>query len=283
MPQANIQCPICQKKGKLDVPEELLKNAERGLLAINISEDIICEHSFMAYVDKNLAVRDYFVADFKVEIPQLSTIEKVQHTTIPEKDIKEMDLIKLYLHAISIAYLMKSILIKQKIVLIFEQKFLYNHIFNFVNYITQDSFEVNLLIMTMEEYNANKKKYKDAFVINSTNVIRNPKKINLKKLNVEKQIIKDFLSRIDLNYAYIVLKNEFQKAYELSKSMVSLIEEERKTKKTFNILEIKLNVEKEYNIKINKLYLNFLIEIIEKYFDIKVPSITDGLFDYIKD
>ncbi|MFX1394960.1 MAG: hypothetical protein ACFFAH_15510, partial [Promethearchaeota archaeon] len=65
MNKVQINCPICSKTGSIEISHNILKDSLRGLLAINIAKDIICSHSFIAYIDKNLNVRDYFVADFQ--------------------------------------------------------------------------------------------------------------------------------------------------------------------------------------------------------------------------
>ncbi|HEY0088616.1 MAG TPA: hypothetical protein VGB37_07220, partial [Candidatus Lokiarchaeia archaeon] len=70
MPSVKINCPICEKKGTIDVSQEIMKNVSRGLLAVNIAKEIVCSHSFVAYIDKNFNVRDYFTADFQIEIPE---------------------------------------------------------------------------------------------------------------------------------------------------------------------------------------------------------------------
>ncbi|MFX1339187.1 MAG: hypothetical protein ACFFDK_11310 [Promethearchaeota archaeon] len=53
-----VRCPSCSGNGYIDVAEENLKDVKRGLLAVNIPSDIICTHSFIVYIDKNLVIRD---------------------------------------------------------------------------------------------------------------------------------------------------------------------------------------------------------------------------------
>ena len=68
MASIKIQCPSCGKKGDFEILDEKIKNVARGLLAVNIAENTICEHSFIAYVDKNFTIRDYL----EIKIPSLS-------------------------------------------------------------------------------------------------------------------------------------------------------------------------------------------------------------------
>ena len=277
MNKVKIRCPSCSRTGFIEISTESIKKALRGLIAINIAKGIICEHTFIAYIDKNLNIRDYFVADFQIEIPQLPQSEKDLKTSIPKKEIIDIDLIKLNIPATLLVYILKSIFSKQKIVLIFDQEFLYNHIYNFFNYITKNSFEINIIIITKEKYNKNKKNYKNSMVFEDINILRNKNKlINPRKLAVQKHIVNRFLTEKDLGYSYIVFKNEILKAYELAKAIVDIIKESKEKNESVNTLKINSQLEKLFGIKINIIYLKFLIEIVENYFGITVPSITDS-------
>ncbi len=281
MPNVRVHCPSCKKVGSFEISDEAMKNTLRGLLAVNLASGVICEHSFIAYVDKNSNIRDYFIADFKIETPEMVPEQKIIDKML-EKDVVDVDLIKLNISATLLTYILKSLFSKQKIVLISSQEFLYHHILNFFKYITKDSFETDISIITEEHYNNNKKNYKDSMVFERNNIIRNVNKIiNPKKLFVEKQIVKNFLFEGELGYSYIVLKNEIQKAYQLSKEIVDLIKDSRQKNESVNILKINTDLEKKYNIKINMLYLRFLIDIVKNYFGESVPSFTDSFFEFL--
>ncbi len=282
MANIEIKCPLCHKKGVISIEENLIKSSSRGLLSVHIANDIICEHTFTAYIDKNLQIRDYFFVDFSVKLPEISLIEHLEQESFLSKEIIDIDLIKLNIPAITLTYIIKSIFLKQKIVLISNQEFLNHHIEKFLEFITQNSFEMDLSLINSEEYANNKKSYKNAMVFESNKIIRNNKKlINPKKLDIEKKIIERFYSESQLGYSYIVLKNEIFKAYELSQKIIQEIEEVNKKGNQPNILTIQNKLEKGYNAKIDKLYLNFLIEIIKNYFKVSVPSLINGLFDFL--
>ena len=277
MNNCRIICPSCSKSGNIEISSDAFKDVARGLLAVNISPGIICSHSFVAYIDRDLNVRDHFIADFKVELPEISSIEKIQIDKVPKRDIIDVDLVRLNMPVMQFTHVLKSIFSKKKIVLISSQEFLHNHILNFFNFVTQDSFEIDISIMTREKFIENKKHLKDSMVFEGINIIQNFKKtINPKKLNVEKQIVKKFLTEQELGYGYIILKNEIQKAYELSKVIVNTINDCKKNKEHVNILKINSQLEKIYEIKIGHLYLNFLIKIVKNYFGIAVPSFRDA-------
>jgi len=295
MAKAEIRCPSCNKIGKLDIAEDSIKNVSRGLLAVNVAPHIICEHSFIVYIDKNLHVRDYFVADFHIELPKIVP-SSLKTSRIPTKDIVDIDLIKLNLPAILITYVLKSIFSRQKIMIISEQDFLYAHIINFFKYITQDSFDIDVSVISADDYKGNKKKYKDTMVFESTQVIRNVKKIiDPKKLKVEKHIVNRFMTEAELGYSYIVLKNEVYKAFKLAKSIIdyadNYVEIENidpkkmaedaavssfldhlvnKEKLVFKIVSDYL--EKIHHVRIHKQYLTFLIKIVKDYFGIDIQE-----------
>jgi hypothetical protein len=276
MPSTVIRCPTCNTEGKIEVLEEKIRYAAKGLLAINIARDIICEHSFIVYIDKNLAIRDYFVADFHIDIPKIDSIEKIKHTQISSKDILDVDLIKLNLHALTLSIIFKSIFLKQKIILLLEQEFLYKHIYNFFEYITKDTFDIYIILTPNKEYKDNKKKYKDAIVLENNKLIQNPKKvINLRKLDVEKNIVNQFLIEPELGYSYIFLKNQIYKAYELSKNIFEYAQLQE-NKKDINSFKIRNYLEELYDIKIDLNYLEFLISIVSNYFRFEIPSASES-------
>ncbi|MFX0188287.1 MAG: hypothetical protein ACFE8A_11200 [Candidatus Hodarchaeota archaeon] len=271
--KVRIICPSCQGNGFIQISEDTMKNVERGLLAINIATGAVCEHSFIAYIDKNLNVRDYFIADFKIEVPEIALPEEIEEKKIPSKDVINLDLIKLNLSALLLTYIIKSIFTKQKIVLISEQEFLYEHIRNFFGFITRDTFNVDIEIMTKKDYKSNKKKYKNHMVFENNEIVNNPNNfIDVKKLKVEEHLIQTFLSEFDLSYSYIILKNEIRKAYQLSKSIIDYASEQ---KIDLNLKIIVDYVTEKYNIKLQKAYLNFVIDIIKSYFEVKVSETSD--------
>ncbi|MFX1394555.1 MAG: hypothetical protein ACFFAH_13400 [Promethearchaeota archaeon] len=277
MNKVKIKCPSCSKTGNIEISPNILKNSLRGLLAINVARDIVCDHSFIVYIDKNLSIRDYFVADFKIELPQMSLDEIGKADKLPSTDIVDIDLIKLNIPAILLTYILKSIFLKQKIVIIDDQEFLHHHFTNFFKYITQNSFETYIKIITDEKYKNNKKEYKDSMVFDNITILRNVKKlINPKRLFIEKQMVSRFVSEGDLEYSYIILKNDILKAFEFSKEIVNFINECKEKNVSINILEKSAQLEKEYKIKISRIYLDFLIDIVENYFEVDCPSYSDS-------
>ena len=275
MSRVKIRCPSCAVNGFIEISEDYLKNVARGLLAINIPEGTICEHTFITYVDRNLKVRDYFIADFKIEIPDLAPPEEIEDKKIPSKDIINLDLIKLNFSGLLLTYILKSIFSKQKIVIISDQDFLYEHIHNFFDYITRDTFKAEIELINRENYKKNKKKYQDCMVFQGNAIINNIEKIiDVKKLKVEKYFIQSFLSEHDLSYSYIMLKNEIRKSYQLSTSIVDYANEQKIEK-----IDVKVIVDfliEKFNLRLQKTYLNFIIDILKYYFEVTVSETSDA-------
>ena len=281
MAKIEIRCPACSKFGFIEISEEALDGVTRGLLAVNIPDGVICEHTFITYIDKNLDVRDYFMTDFKVELPKSTHEEKMKAESVPSENILDVDLIKLNLYPMLLTHILKSIFSRKKVVIISEFEFLRKHIQNFFEYITKDSFKVDISIVSEEEYNRDKKRYKEFMVFKDSEIIRNVDKIiNPKKLKVEKQIVHKFISESDLGYSYIKLKNDVQRAYEICKDIMDLINDYQKLGKKEKLGKNQLiNMFTERTtIKLSIPYMDFLLEIIKSYFNFDMSIISDYIF-----
>ncbi len=58
-----VICPICDTRGRVDVPRAKVEAKDTGTTSVLVPKDLMCEHSFYTYVDRNYAVRDYLVTD----------------------------------------------------------------------------------------------------------------------------------------------------------------------------------------------------------------------------
>jgi len=59
-------CPVCKSEKVLDFPKSVIINA-KGLTTMSIAKDLVCEHQFQAFVDKNCMVRGYQRVDFEFD------------------------------------------------------------------------------------------------------------------------------------------------------------------------------------------------------------------------
>jgi hypothetical protein len=276
-----ITCPSCKNKGTIEISTESLKNISRGLLAVNVAANTICDHSFIVYLDKNLSIRDYFIADFQLEIPDIAPIEEISSKEIISKDKLNLDAIKLNLSANLITHVLKSIFSNKKVAIISDLSFLNDHILNFFKQLIEGSFDAYISVISEDDYKSNKKNYKEHIVLNGKNVIRDDEKIiNLKKLKVEKHMVNNFFMELDPITSYFGLKNEIRKAFRLSQSIVDFASKFKKELTIDSELVID-HLEKEFNFKIDKSYLEFLLEIVRINFGVK--NIREvGLKDYLK-
>lgn len=60
-----FRCPVCAKSAHLNFGRKIFESSEH-LTTISVSKDVICDHGFHAFVDKNYQVRGYQRIDFEV-------------------------------------------------------------------------------------------------------------------------------------------------------------------------------------------------------------------------
>jgi len=272
----DIECPYCYKKGTLDIDEYVVRYRGRGITGVSISEDTICNHSFVAYIDPNFIARDSIMVDFSVKLPDIKP--KVIKCSLNVEDYADINgyLISLHLHAYTLAYLFRGIFLKQKIVLINDKKNVNNHLSRLLEYCFKSNFDYDLTILNDKEYNKNKKKYTNYLVLSKDKVINDKSKVlTSKKMKIENIIIQKFLDVQDVISGLIVLKNEILKAHQIAMDAVSnfykLPEEIQKKYSIFNLTEyINKNASKHFKIHLHKAYLDFIIDIILYYFELDI-------------
>jgi hypothetical protein len=276
MPYIEVICPSCSKIGKINISVSKIKTISRGVLAVNVIANSICPHSFIAYVDKNLKIRDYFMADFHFELPETKLEEALKAKEIPDIDLIDRDLIKLNLTPSILTFMIRAIVFKRKIVLILERKYIRKHILNLFEFITQNSFKTNINIISKEVYSSNKEKYKNFIILDGNRIINDGKGIfEPKKLFIESRLIDRFLSESKSTLSLFLLKNEIKKAYVLAKSIshFSMSYKKKKSKKKLSNKIITNYLIEAFGIKIEKTYrkyLSWLLDISKEYFGIDV-------------
>jgi len=272
MAKIDVRCPVCSNWDKIEISDDATKNVAKGLLAVNITAGMICEHSFIAYVDKNLIVRDCLIADFKIEVPEVSTTEGTKDDIITEAKSINHDLIKLNIPELLMASVFKAIFLGKGVIMILDDQFLANHIIYFFKYAMQNLFENDIIAMSKTDYKNNQKNYENYIVFEKREVIQDKdKSIDPKKLEIEKSIAKKFLGEYDLVTGLIILRNEIQKAFEYSKTLVDFITNSEKKAWTSKILIDNINAVHGERIQMN--YLTFLYDIVDHYFKVEVPKI----------
>jgi hypothetical protein len=274
MVKVEIQCPSCAKKGKIEVKENLVRESERGIVAINVSENLVCSHSFVAYIDKNLAVRDCFLTDFKIELPKMEIEQKIEKKEIPGAEDIDVYLISINLNALWLTFIIRSGFFKKRILIINEMDTLKPHLINFFNFIFQNSFEIDISLEKREVYKKDKTRYKNYIIIDGNKVINDKEKImKPKKIKIERAIIQKFLAEQDPKSSLIFIRNEIKKAYDFSKTIIEF-NKNLGEKKEFTSKEIMDYLKEVYGIKIQFQYLIFLIDIAKNYFKVELPMIS---------
>lgn len=272
-----VICPECSSRGNIEISNNAIKNVSSGLLAVNVPQGTICSHSFITYVDKNLEIRDYFMADFQFELPDTAPTEEFK-VDFSEEILTGLSLIKLNLSATLLTYILKSILMKKNILLISKESFMNPHILGFFKMITQDNFNFNISFISEEEFKYRSNEFKDFMIFEGNEIVNNVNQsLNPKTLKVEKKIVHIFISEVDLNSSLIMLKNELLKAYLLSNLIVDFIQKINNIN-NLNISKLCKNLEKSQKVKINNDYLLFLLDIVRNYFGFNIPSATESFF-----
>jgi len=270
MKKIEVRCPSCAGRGFIEVSEDDVEKAKRGVFAVNVSEGLICEHSFVTYIDKNFMVRDTFMADFQLEVPDIIPQKSIEPKASAQLDSINVSLIKLNLSASLIAYIIRAILHKRKIVLIFDQLFMFDDVRRFFDYITRNSFETELVVISEDQYNS--ESYNDYIVFNRKDVIKDDDGIiDVKKLGVERALVQKFFEEYEPKPSLIYLQNGLQKAYELSETIADIVKGLKKKEQVYSKKIIK-DLSKIHNVKIQLPYVNFLFEIVENYFKVEVPK-----------
>lgn len=265
-----IHCPICSKKGIVEVEENLIRNSERGVSAINVAENLICSHSFVAYIDKNLSVRDSFITDFKIETPDVELEHKLIEAEIPSLDVIDVYLITININALWLTFILHGVFYRKKLLILNSVESLHSHLNNFFKFVFQNSFELDISLETKANYNKDKKKYKDYIVIDGNEVIKDKNNfMKPKKINMERAIVQMFLGERDTKSSLILIRNEIQKVFTLSQEIIalnnSLQQNEELTSK--RIIDYFKEVK---DTKIQPQYLDFLFEVISNYFEVNL-------------
>jgi len=269
MKKLEVRCPSCSKRGYIEISEKEVEKAARGVFAVNISEGIACEHSFVAYIDKNLIIRDAFIADFQLELPEITSIQDKEPETSPQLESIDINLIKLNLTTSLLVNIIRAIFFRKKVLILTDQAFMVDQIHKFFDYITKNSFEASILVKSEEQYQP--ENFNDYIVLKSNQILQDYEDIlNPKQISIERSLVRKFLEEYEFISSTIYLHNGIQKTYELSKTIVERVKNLKKKEKLISNKVIE-EIAKDHNIKIQLPYLDFLYEIVENYFGVNVP------------
>ena len=282
MIKVQIYCPECSKMGFIEVEENIIQESSRGITAVNVAEYLVCKHSFIVYIDKNFCVRDSFITDFTIELPSIKFEESDKIFKESSEFNIDLYLININLSAIEIVYLLRAIVFKEKVLIINDLDIVHPHLINLMKYCLQNTFEFDLTIMTSNNYQDHKKQFKNHVIIEKREVINDKRKIiKNNAMKIENAIIRKFLGESDHQISLTILKSELDKLYHLSRDIIELNENLKKTEElTSKLIIDKLN--DKYGFKLSKEYLELLYEIIDKYFEVKLKlaNVTSDFVSY---
>jgi hypothetical protein len=147
---------------------------------------------------------------------------------------------------------------------------MFDDVRRFFDYITRNSFETELVVISEDQYNS--EIYNDYIVFNRKGVIKDDDGIiEVKKLGIERALVQKFFEEYEPIPSLIYLQNGLLKAYQLSETIVDIVKSLKKKEKVYSkkIIEDLSNI---HNVKIQLKYLDFLFEIVESYFKVEVPK-----------
>ena len=190
MVKVEIRCPACSKRGNIEIAEDVINQSSRGVTAVNIADGQICSHTFIAYIDKNLAVRDCFLTDFQIELPQIEAERQVQEIDIPTQEAVDADLIKINVPALALTSIIRAWLFRKPILYLFDGDFLNRHMENLFTFISKNTFDIEFYIEEYDMYKKNKKHFKKYIVLDGHNILQDKEKIlDPKKIKIERTIV----------------------------------------------------------------------------------------------
>ncbi|MFX1236539.1 MAG: hypothetical protein ACFFAS_11480 [Promethearchaeota archaeon] len=270
MAKINIQCPLCAKKGMIHIEDNIVLKNSRGITAVNIDELLICQHSFVAYIDKNLRVRDCFIADFTIKLPQIAIEQELEEIHIPSESFINTYLLTLNLPAQFFANVIRCCLFNMNFVVVNDLDLLNQNLINLFEFIFQGTFNAKILTISHREFRDNKKFYNNHIALDGEKVLNDKKKLlKPKNLKIESKIIQDFFDESDPKTGLIILKNEILKIYILTNETLDFIEAMEKWT-ALDAKKLNIYLSEIHNAKISPSYIDFLVNVVRHYYDIDI-------------
>jgi hypothetical protein len=276
--KVKIVCPICNKSKHIQIPTSI-RDADRGTLTtISIPSNLVCQHHFQAYIDKNFDIRGYQKVDFTLNIPSLKQKDEKKDSKKTEDWNLDLFIIKINFSQNTLARLLRSVIFKRKIVYVSDNQVLRDQLNNFFSYLLVDTFRNNLKILDSKDYRQNKKKFKKHLVFRKNEVIRDPYKKEDKDINVEKNITNNFIFNSENESSLIFLRNEIRKLYRLSEGIKTFIESYEGDK--ISTVDVRKYLQNKFGVEIEGTYLEFLFKIVETYFEVEPPQLYSNLAEF---
>ncbi len=266
--QVFIQCPVCKKSGKIEVPKKKIEEKSSGL-SIIIVKKLICEHVFLAYIDKNFIMRE---SEEVYYVPSPEIIEKSKEIKEEFFDDHEMVMIQMNLYPLTLSYILKCFLNNQSVGIILEenQDFLKPTYEKLFNYLFNRTFEINYQILSEYDYSNLKNELDLPIIIKNVEILKDEHGfLTENEFAVERGFINKFYNENYGRDTLKALKLEINNAFMLANTTKNYITNNKK----LNLNKIIKYLENEFKINVDIKYAEFLLEIIKNYFNLEVKSI----------
>ena len=270
---------------RVDLNSELSKD----LVDIKNYHGIQSDSDMIRYLIRNhkkelLSEKDYryFTQENTDKINILQENGSYEEVHVNDLDLKssefDLELIRYNLSPWCLSFILKGIFSKIPIVLIYRHEYVIKHLMNFFDYITENSFKLNMSFITQENYDKNSEDYKEFIVLKGKEIINDNKNVLIKKkLKIEKEISQNFFSEDEPKFSLINLKNDVRKAFILSNKMKPILSKGNK----ISTKEIEENLKENFPFDITRNYLEFLIGILTNYFNMNEPKIYNAIAELL--
>jgi hypothetical protein len=265
-----VTCPICHEKKQVDIPKSLIKGASH-LTAVLIPKNIICEHTFHAFVDKNLTVRGYQKTDF--ELPLTLEEAKLEENLLLDSELNDFEVIKWNISPENLEYLIKCIIFDKNVVFVLpdSQNELKEVIVRTLKFIFQDTFKQNLTILIKSSYKNMKNDFRNDIVIGWNKILRDKDNfLNKEDITVEEKIVRNFYRNASKHDAIINLEYEIRQIFKVCNKAIELIEHKGEGT-SIDVLTLKEQMKEQHFLDLDIQYMRYILKVVRYYFKVYVP------------
>ena len=266
--KVKIVCPICKKEKELFIPLNSIKTS-KTLTTVSIPPDFCCEHHFQVYLDKNFHIRGYQKVDILLDDIQLINGLDYDLSKKSLLDEKEIKLIKNLFPTIVYVYIFKAILLGKNVIVISEEldKVDIEILETFLKTIMQNLFEYNVKVINDKSFELNR-------LMDDTILIQDLKVKGIKNFNKNTKVINSIIAEF-YEKKEKTLPRLNKRIRLIHKEVNFIIKKFSQIEESTNKMEIKDALEKIFLKNYNKDYFDFLLEIINNYYKIKLNIYSD--------
>ncbi len=284
---SEIICPECNLVKEFSFSKSII-NSDDFITTVFFTRGNICEHQFNAYIDIHGKVRGYQLINFVVPsfAEESSELKPLFNREKNSKDL-DFEIIEMNFSMDFLKYIFRIIFFKKKTIVLEKDEFIISHLMNLLNYLTEDSFNFDILFYSKKKYQNVKKSYKDYIVIDKDKIVNNPSKFLSQRkkkmriqLKIENYLINKFIVLKSYEFFLQILRKEIHKIYSLS-STIANYAKDIKDQQKLNISKIKEILKAKDRTNEYNPYIDYLINIAQNYFGAKLPFIYSTVLSSI--